>query len=78
MENALAPIDVYTTNELVALAKSCGADDAGVVDLDSPELADQREDILAAFPAAKSLLSIVVRLNREPIRSPSRSRISAG
>jgi ferredoxin len=43
------------------------------VDLDCPELADQRDDILAAFPAAKSLLSIVVRLNREPIRSPSRS-----
>jgi ferredoxin len=64
---------VYTSKSILELARQCGADDAGIVDLDCPELADQHQDILDVFPAAKSLLSIVVRLNQEPIRSPARS-----
>jgi ferredoxin len=58
---------------LKQLALDCGADDAGVVRLDRPELDDQRADVLRAFPAARTLLSIVVRMNREPVRSPARS-----
>ncbi len=50
-----------------------GADDAGFVSIDRPELDDQRDDILAAFPRTKTLLSFVVRMNREPLRSPARS-----
>jgi len=38
--------------EVRSLAIECGADDVGVVSLDRPELADQRTDILHAFPAA--------------------------
>ena len=38
-----------------------------------PSLADQRDDILQIFPRAQSLISFVVRMNREPIRSPARS-----
>jgi ferredoxin len=52
---------------------AAGADDVGFVALSRPEIADQREDILAAFPAAQSLISYVVRMNREPVRSPARS-----
>jgi NAD-dependent dihydropyrimidine dehydrogenase PreA subunit len=59
--------------ELRQLALDCGADDAGVVSLDRPELADQRDDILRAFPHTRSLLAIVCRMNREPIRTPYRS-----
>lgn len=55
------------------LALDCGADDAGLVALDRPEVADQRADILVAFPAGRTLLSFVVRMNRGPIRSPARS-----
>ncbi len=55
------------------LVLDAGADDVGFVRIDRPELAEQREDILTAFPATKSLVSFVVRLNREPIRSPARS-----
>lgn len=58
------------------LRKKClesGADDVGFVELDRPELTDQRQDILAAFPKAKALISFVCRMNREPIRSPARS-----
>lgn len=38
-----------------------------------PALDNQREDILRYFPPAKTLLSFVCRMNREPIRSPARS-----
>lgn len=50
-----------------------GADDVGFVAIDRAELDDQRGEILAAFPQAQALISFVVRMNREPIRSPARS-----
>ena len=55
------------------LALDSGADDAGLVEIGCPALDDQRSDILRYFPATKSLLSFVCRVNREPIRSPARS-----
>lgn len=55
------------------LCLDCGADDAGLVEIGRPALDDQRADILRVFPAAKTLLSFVCRMNREPIRSPARS-----
>jgi NAD-dependent dihydropyrimidine dehydrogenase PreA subunit len=60
-------------DELRQLCLAAGADDVGFVSLGREELADQRADILHAFPATKSLISIVCRLNRDPIRSPARS-----
>jgi hypothetical protein len=36
-------------------------------------LDDQRDDIRRSFPTAKTVLSFVCRMNREPIRSPARS-----
>ncbi|HEX7767976.1 MAG TPA: hypothetical protein VF443_14790, partial [Nitrospira sp.] len=50
-----------------------GADDVGFVELARPALADQRNDILRIFPHAQSFISFVLRMNREPIRSPARS-----
>jgi Fe-S-cluster-containing hydrogenase component 2 len=50
-----------------------GADDVGFVSIDRPELDDQRHGILQAFPGTRTLISIVCRMNREPIRNPSRS-----
>src|SRR5690349_22624107 len=58
---------------LKQLALDAGADDVGLVGIDNPALDDQRDDILQAFPRTKTLVSFVVRLNREPIRSPARS-----
>ncbi len=51
----------------------CGADDAGLVSIDRPELDDQRADIMSFAPWTKTLLAFVCRMNREPIRSPARS-----
>jgi hypothetical protein len=70
---------VSPTNEplsaswLRELALACEADDVGLVSLDRPELDDQRHQILRAFPATRTLVSFVCRMNREPIRSPARS-----
>jgi Fe-S-cluster-containing hydrogenase component 2 len=55
------------------LCVDAGADDVGFVEIDRPEIDDQRQDILALFPHARTLISFVVRMNREPIRSPARS-----
>ena len=50
-----------------------GADDVGFVALDRPELDDQRVEILGLYPWAQGLISVVCRMNREPVRSPARS-----
>jgi len=50
-----------------------GADDAGFVEIDRPGIADQKTDILWLLPKAKTLISFVVRMNRENIRTPARS-----
>src|SRR5436190_1826726 len=55
------------------LVLDAGADDVGFVEIGRPALDDQRQDILKAFPHAKTLISFVVRMNREAIRTPARS-----
>ena len=58
---------------LRTICLDAGAADVGFVELGRPALADQRDDILRIFPRAQSFISFVVRMNREPIRSPARS-----
>src|SRR5215207_11535232 len=58
---------------LKQLVLDAGADDVGFVEIGRPALDDQREDILRAFPHTKTLISFVVRMNREAIRTPARS-----
>lgn len=55
------------------LALDCGADDAGALGLDRPEVADQRQDVLRALPSTRTLLSFALRMNRTAIRTPARS-----
>jgi Fe-S-cluster-containing hydrogenase component 2 len=55
------------------LCMDAGAHDAGFVDVNRPELAEQRSEINALFPPTKTLVSFVCRMNRENIRSPARS-----
>src|SRR5262245_34152794 len=58
---------------LKQLVLDAGADDVGFVEIGRPALDGQRADILKAFPHTKTLISIVVRMNREAIRTPARS-----
>lgn len=55
------------------IALRFGADDVGFVRIDDDGIADQAAGILAEFPYAKTLISFVRRMNREPIKNPNRS-----
>jgi NAD-dependent dihydropyrimidine dehydrogenase PreA subunit len=64
------PVDISWLRELVL---SEGADDVGFVSIDRPELDDQRDDLLTVYPATKAVVSFVVRMNKESVRSEFRS-----
>ncbi|MFO1124582.1 MAG: SCP2 sterol-binding domain-containing protein [Methylocystis sp.] len=64
---------VLSLDSLRDIVLRAGADDVGFVSIDDPALDDQRGDIIAAFPFARTLISFVVRMNRENIRSAARS-----
>lgn len=53
-------------------ALQAGADDVGFVAIDRPELDVQREDLLKLFPAVKTIMPFVVKMNKELTRSPLR------
>ncbi len=55
------------------LCLEAGADDAGFVELDRPSLASERPHLVRAFPPTRSLISFVLRMNRDNVRSPARS-----
>jgi Fe-S-cluster-containing hydrogenase component 2 len=65
-----APLNADSLRELCLQA---GAEDVGFVEIDRPEIADQRTDILTAFPKTKTLISFVCRMNQESVRAPLRS-----
>jgi len=62
-----------SAQELRQFCLEAGADDVGFVAIGRNELDDQRDDILKFFPATKMLISIVCRMNREPLRNANRS-----
>ncbi|MGW1289527.1 4Fe-4S binding protein [Streptomyces sp. NPDC002586] len=68
-----APPPVIDADRLRALCLEAGADDAAAVSLDHPDLAGEREHVLAALPGTRSLISLMVRMNRDNTRSPARS-----
>jgi epoxyqueuosine reductase QueG len=55
------------------LCLDSGADDVGFVELERLALADERPHIVRAFPRTRTLISIVLRMNRDNVRSPARS-----
>ncbi|WP_193198759.1 SCP2 sterol-binding domain-containing protein [Nostoc sp. MG11] len=67
------PVSPLDADWLRRLCLEMGADDVGFVEIDRQEIADQRQDILVAFPPTKTLVSFVCRMNRENVRSPARS-----
>ena len=62
-----------TRQRLKEIMRAAGADDAGVVEIGRPSLQDQRQAIEEAFPAARTLVSFVCRMNPDQIRSQDRS-----
>ena len=70
---AAPPPSQLDADELRQFCLRAGADDVGFVAIDRPELDAQRQEILGNYPWVRSLISIVLRMNREPVRSPARS-----
>jgi hypothetical protein len=61
------PPTPLSLEEVRAFALAAGADDAGWVSLDHPDLAEERPHVLAAMPGARSLVVLsqqVVQLTR--------------
>jgi len=58
---------------LRAFLLDAGADDVGFVSVDRPSLDAQRADIVGLLPGTRTLVSFVVRMNRQDVRSPARS-----
>lgn len=73
---ALATQAIRAPLEAAWLRQLCldaGADDVGFVEINRAEIANQRADIVSAFPHTKTLISLVCRMNRDDIRTPFRS-----
>lgn len=64
---------VLDRDRLRDLCLAAGADDAGVVSIDHPDLAGEKEHVLAALPGTRTLISLVARMNRDDVRTPARS-----
>src|SRR3989339_474447 len=69
------PPETMTRQRLKAIVLEAGADDVGVVEIDRPSLQDQKEAIIGAFPRAKTLVSIIIRMNPPQVQSSDRSLI---
>ncbi|MBY0405874.1 MAG: 4Fe-4S ferredoxin, partial [Cyanobacteria bacterium] len=63
----------FEKEALYQLVKSCGADDCGFVSIDDPALAEERKHILNCFPKTQTVIALVSRMHRGPVRSPDRS-----
>ena len=70
LQRTSEPLDAAWLRQLCLAA---GADDVGFVEVDRAELAGERPNIKRAFPHTRSLISIVLRMNRDNVRSPARS-----
>src|SRR5215213_7802532 len=71
-----APKEVPESLDAAWLRQLCldaGAHDVGFVELDRPALAEERPHIQRAFPPTRSLISFVLRMNRDNVRNPARS-----
>jgi epoxyqueuosine reductase QueG/putative sterol carrier protein len=73
VSSANVPPSVLSAAQLREWCLAAGADDVGFVALDHPGLAQEKPHILRAFPRTRSLVSFVLRMNRDNIRSPARS-----
>src|SRR5579859_1133343 len=68
-----APPGVIDADWLRQVCLDAGADDVAFASVANPDLAGEREHVHAALPGVQSYISLVVRMNRDNIRSTARS-----
>lgn len=66
-------IESIEASWLRAICLEAGADDVGFVEIGREALQDESQVIRGHFPRCRSLISIVCKMNRAPIRSSARS-----
>jgi Fe-S-cluster-containing hydrogenase component 2 len=64
---------VLDADWLREMCLAAGADDVAFASADNPDLASELEHVEAALPGTKSYISLVVRMNRDNVRSTARS-----
>jgi Fe-S-cluster-containing hydrogenase component 2 len=58
---------------LCQVCLDAGVDDVAFASVDNPDLASEREHVDAALPGTRSFISLVVKMNRDNVRSTARS-----
>ena len=64
---------VLDADWLREISLAAGADDVAFASVDNPDLASELEHVEAALPGTKSYISLVVKMNRDNVRSTARS-----
>ncbi len=64
---------VLDADWLRGICLGAGVDDVAFAGVDNPDLASELEHVEAALPGAKSYISLVVKMNRDNVRSTARS-----
>lgn len=59
--------------ELRRICLDAGVDDLGFLSIDDPALTEHRADIVRLLPETRTVVSVVCRMNRDPVRSVVRS-----
>ena len=67
------PPGMLDADWLRSVCLAAGADDVAFASIDDPALASEREHVDSALRGTKSYISLVVRMNRDNVRSPARS-----
>src|ERR1700759_1023607 len=64
---------VLDADWLRQLCLDAGVDDVAFASVENPDLASEREHVDAALPGVQSYISLVVKMNRDNVRSTARS-----
>jgi Fe-S-cluster-containing hydrogenase component 2 len=73
MAHRSEPPGVIDTDWLRRVCLEAGADDVAFASVDDPALASEVEHVDGALPGTKSYISLVVKMNRDNVRSTARS-----
>ena len=68
-----ASVGILKYSEVMTIAKECGADDAGLVDIQRETMKPYRKDLEWAMPGVKTILVLAWGLNQAQMQTPAHS-----